>query len=58
MPHRPANAFEFVAIAAKRAEQLLRGCVPKIEGSAKPARRAEQEVAAGVVRRSDNVPAE
>ena len=47
---RPAdNSFEFVTVAAARARQLLRGCLPKIEGSPKPARRALQEVAAGEV---------
>lgn len=50
---RPANSFEFVTIAAARARQLLEGCVPRVEGSAKPARRALQEVVAGEVRRAD-----
>ena len=46
---RPKNSFEFVTVASARARQLLEGCVPKIEGSPKPARRALQEVAAGHV---------
>ena len=46
---RPANSFEYVTIAAARARQLLQGCVPKVEGSPKPARRALQEVATGAV---------
>ncbi|MCC7007453.1 MAG: DNA-directed RNA polymerase subunit omega [Acidobacteria bacterium] len=46
---RPRNSFEFVTVASARARQLLEGCVPKIEGSPKPARRALQEVAAGRV---------
>jgi DNA-directed RNA polymerase subunit K/omega len=46
---RPARSFEFVAVASARARQLLDGCVPRVEGSAKPARRAVQEVSAGVV---------
>lgn len=50
---RPANSFEFVTIAAVRARQLLEGCVPRVEGSAKPARRALQEVVAGAVKRVD-----
>lgn len=50
---RPANSFEFVTIAAARARQLLEGCVPKVDGSPKPARRALQEVVAGEVKRSD-----
>ena len=49
IPTRPKNAFELVTIAAARAKQLLNGCVPRVEGSPKPARRALQEVNAGVV---------
>ena len=43
------NAFEFVVVASARAKQLLQGCVPKVEGSPKPARRALQEVSSGTV---------
>jgi DNA-directed RNA polymerase subunit K/omega len=53
-PGRPRNAFEFVTVAAARARQLLAGCVPKVEGSAKPARRAQQEVIAGAIRRVED----
>jgi DNA-directed RNA polymerase subunit K/omega len=49
---RPDNSFEFVTVAAARARQLLQGCLPKVEGSPKPARRALQEVAAGAVDRA------
>jgi DNA-directed RNA polymerase subunit K/omega len=41
-----------VTIAAARARQLLQGCLPKVEGSHKPARRALQEVSAGLVERA------
>jgi DNA-directed RNA polymerase subunit K/omega len=51
---RPKNSFEFVTVASARARQLLEGCLPKIEGSPKPARRALQEVAAGVVKRVED----
>ena len=51
---RPKNAFEFVTVASARARQLLKGCTPKVEGSPKPARRALQEVAQGVVSRSES----
>jgi DNA-directed RNA polymerase subunit K/omega len=54
---RPKNSFEFVTIAAARARQLLEGCVPKVEGSPKPARRALQEVSQGAVKRLET-PAE
>jgi DNA-directed RNA polymerase subunit K/omega len=50
---RPANPFEFVTIAAARARQLLKGCLPKVDGSPKPARRALQEVASGLVTKAD-----
>jgi DNA-directed RNA polymerase subunit K/omega len=45
------NAFELVTVASARAHQLLSGCVPKVEGSAKPARRALEEVVSGAVSR-------
>ena len=45
------NAFEFVTVAGARARQLLAGCTPRTEGSAKPARLAQQEVKQGVVRK-------
>lgn len=46
---RPKNSFEFVTVASARARQLLEGCVPKVEGSPKLARRALQEVSSGAV---------
>jgi DNA-directed RNA polymerase subunit K/omega len=55
-PVRPKNAFEVVTVASARARQLLEGCVPKVEGSPKPARRALQEVAKGAVGREDREP--
>lgn len=51
---RPKNAFEFASVAAARARQLQRGCVPKIDGSAKIARRAQQEVANGLVKQVES----
>jgi DNA-directed RNA polymerase subunit K/omega len=56
--NRPESRFEFVAIASARAHQLLRGCIPKVDGSAQPARRAQQEVASGAVPRIDQPPTE
>ena len=55
---RPTNSFEFVTIAAARARQLLEGCVPRVEGSAKPARRALQEVVSGAVQRAEGTDAD
>jgi DNA-directed RNA polymerase subunit K/omega len=51
---RPKNSFEFVTVASARAKQLLQGCVPKVEGSPKLARRAVQEVSTGAVARTDD----
>jgi DNA-directed RNA polymerase subunit K/omega len=53
---RPRNSFEFVTVASARARQLLEGCLPKVEGSAKPARRALQEVQNGAVSRAEQDP--
>ena len=55
---RPRNAFEFVTLASARARQLLKGCVPRMEGSPKPARRALQEVSAGHITRVEQTPTE
>ena len=55
---RPKNAFEFASIASARAKQLQQGCVPKVEGSAKLARRAAQEVEQGAVQRADSTDAQ
>ena len=51
------NAFEFVVVASARAKQLLNGCTPRVEGSTKLARRAQQEVLAGLVRKVEDAPA-
>ena len=53
---RPKNSFEFVTVASARARQLLEGCLPKVDGSPKPARRALQEAAAGLVKRVEDTP--
>jgi DNA-directed RNA polymerase subunit K/omega len=55
---RPKNSFEFVTVASARARQLLQGCVPRVEGSPKPARRALQEVQAGSVEKVPPAPTE
>jgi DNA-directed RNA polymerase subunit K/omega len=55
---RPKNSFEYVTIASARARQLLQGCVPKVEGSPKPARRALQEVQSGAVEKLPAPPPE
>ena len=55
---RPKNSFEYVTVASARARQLLEGCVPKVEGSPKPARRALQEVSVGAIKRVVETPEE
>jgi DNA-directed RNA polymerase subunit K/omega len=44
------NAFQFVTVASARAQQLLKGSVPRVQGPSKPARIAQQEVATGQVK--------
>lgn len=48
------NAYEFVAVSALRAKQLLAGCMPRIEGDHSAATMAQMEVAAGRVARGDD----
>ena len=47
------NPYEFVAVAALRAQQLLAGCTPRLEGDHSAATMAQMEVAAGRVTRAD-----
>lgn len=52
---RPAdtNAYEFVVIAALRAQQLLAGCLPRLAGDHGAPTMAQMEVAGGQVTRAD-----
>ena len=52
---RPAqlSAYEFVVVAALRAQQLLAGCTPLLPGEHSAATMAQMEVAAGRIARSD-----
>jgi DNA-directed RNA polymerase subunit K/omega len=49
--HRPAGigAFEFVILSSLRAQQLIRGCTPRIEGLHKKTVTAQLEVSQGKV---------
>lgn len=60
MVNRPVhlNAYEFVAVSALRAQQLLAGCVARVEGEHSAATMAQMEVAAGRVTRSTDGAAE
>ena len=46
-----SNAFEFVAIAALRAQQLQRGCIQRVPGNHKNTTLAQMEIIAGKVAR-------
>ena len=52
-----ANPFEFVVVAALRAQQLLAGCLPRVDGQHPPATMAQMEVAGGRVARSESTEA-
>jgi len=54
-PH--LNPFEFVVVSARRAEQLLAGCTPRLPGTHKATIMAQMEVANGCVGREVLVPA-
>lgn len=44
------NPYEFVVVASLRAQQLLAGCSPRLDGEHSPAMMAQMEVAGGLVR--------
>jgi DNA-directed RNA polymerase subunit K/omega len=46
-----SNAFEFVAVAALRAQQLQRGCIARVPGNHKNTTLAQMEIVAGKVAR-------
>ena len=48
------NPFEFVVIASLRAQQLLAGSVPRLDGSHGAATMAQMEVADGLVLRTED----
>ena len=52
---RPAgvNAYEFIAVCALRAQQLLAGCTPRLPGEHTAMVMAQMEVAAGHVARAE-----
>jgi DNA-directed RNA polymerase subunit K/omega len=53
MVNRPyqMEAFEFVVVSVQRAQQLMRGCVPHLDGAHKATTMAQMEVSAGKVAR-------
>jgi DNA-directed RNA polymerase subunit K/omega len=58
MVNRPShiNAYEFAVLSALRAQQLIKGCTPRVAGTHNAPTMAQMEVAAGqVIRRVDDV---
>jgi DNA-directed RNA polymerase subunit K/omega len=55
MVSRPVhmNAYEFVVLASLRAQQLLAGCVARLEGDHSAPTMAQMEVAGGFVSRAE-----
>ena len=51
------GVFEWVILAKLRSVQLMRGCLPRVEGHTKPAVIARHEVRQGKVRRLIGEPA-
>ena len=50
--NRPADIgkFQFVVLSSLRAAQLLRGCVPKVDGGHKRTVTAQLEISLGMVK--------
>jgi DNA-directed RNA polymerase subunit K/omega len=51
MARPDVNRFEFVIVAALRAQQLTKGCVPLLAGQYKATTMAQMEVSAGKIAR-------
>jgi DNA-directed RNA polymerase subunit K/omega len=51
MVNRPANmkAYEFVVLSSLRAQQLLAGCIPHLQGDHRAPTMAQMEVAGGYI---------
>ena len=49
------GAFQFVVLASLRVEQLIRGCLPRVDGGHKPIVIAQLEVSQGKVKETPAV---
>jgi DNA-directed RNA polymerase subunit K/omega len=60
MVNRPfqMEAFEFAVVAALRAQQLMQGCTPHVDGRFKATTLAQMEVSAGKIARQIPEPVE
>lgn len=58
MTERPENMsrFEFVVLCARRTEQLLRGCTPRVPAGRRATSTARAEVATGHIARVPDEP--
>jgi DNA-directed RNA polymerase subunit K/omega len=45
------NAFEFVVVSTLRAQQLMKGCIPRLDGDHKAITMAQMEVSSGKIAR-------
>jgi DNA-directed RNA polymerase subunit K/omega len=45
------EAFEFVVVSVLRAQQLMKGCIPHLDGVHKATTMAQMEVSAGKIAR-------
>jgi DNA-directed RNA polymerase subunit K/omega len=45
------NAFEFVVVSTLRAQQLMKGCIPRLDGEHKAITMAQMEVSSGKIAR-------
>jgi len=53
------EAFEYVVVSVLRAQQLVRGCIPHLDGVHKATTMAQMEVAAGkIARKPEDAPAD
>ena len=55
MVSRPvnANAYEYIVLCALRAQQLIKGCTPRVPGEHAATTMSQMEVAGGFVTRAD-----
>jgi DNA-directed RNA polymerase subunit K/omega len=60
MVNRPyqMEAFEYAVVAALRAQQLMKGCIPQVDGRYKATTMAQMEVSAGKIARKIPDPVE
>ena len=55
---REMEAFEYVVVSVLRAQQLMKGCIPHLDGQHRATTMAQMEVSAGKIFRKvpDSIP--